>query len=75
VIIFLLLYRKVLDLSDKLEQGHIHPTRGVISYLGLADGPPDTLVFASIVDQSRCDTTLNKVIEVVFSILHRRFQG
>jgi hypothetical protein len=30
-----------------------------------------TLFFASILDQSRCNTTLNKVIEVVFSVLSK----
>lgn len=58
----------MLDISDKLQDDMIVPTRSPYFYLGQQDGPTYTLVFASILNQMR-ESILSKVIEVVFSVL------
>jgi hypothetical protein len=68
-----------LYLSDRLEQGHIAPTRALVQYLGLQEGATQTLVFAAILDQrglsSRDSAVLNYVIEIVYDLLkHGNFK-
>jgi hypothetical protein len=68
-----------LYLSDKLQSGYMPPTKAMIDYLGLKDGPTNTLVFVPDLDQrgplSFDAAVLNYVIEVVYDQLrHANFK-
>jgi hypothetical protein len=68
-----------LYLSDRLEQGHIAPTKALVQYLGLQEGPTQTLVFTAVLDHrglcSRDPTVLNYIIEIVYDLLkHGNFK-